>query len=827
LEEIARGGMGVIYKARQLSLNRQVALKMILSGQLASAHEVKRFRVEAEAAAGLEHPNIVPIYEVGEQEGQHYFSMRLINGRSLVHHRQRFHDPKSAARLIAVMARAVHFAHQRGILHRDLKPSNILIDAEGNPHLTDFGLAKMIEHKGDMTQSSAIMGTPDYMAPEQAMGKAKHLTTAADIFSLGVILYEMIIGLPPFRAETPLKTIQQVIEAEPRRPSSINRKIDRDLETICLKCLEKDPQRRYGSAEALDEDLDRWLRNEPISARSVTSPERAVKWARLRPAAAALATVVILSVAGFVLNSTINRERLRRERDTANAARLEADTQRELAETNFFRACEAVETYLNKVTDNPRLKESDFRVLRKELLETAVPFYEDLVRQRSTDGKLLREQAVALMKLGDIRQDLGEHGKAEDAQRQGAVVLERLAADFPDVPGFRADLAVSLNALGNLLLRTGRQEEAREAFQRAVLVGEKLTAGFPATPEYQARLAGSQNNLGFLFYKAGRTNEAESAYRRAIKIQENVANGPSASGDEQAALASSYGNLGALLQESGRPEEAERAHRRALGICEKLATGFPRRGEYQDALATSLNNLGTLQYKMGRTNEAELSYRRAVNIEEKLTAVLPTPPEYRHRSVVSHSNLGMLLFRTGRTNEAEVSFRKAVDIGEKLATDFPSVPGYRADLVSAYRSLWYLLLVTRQTDEARDIHRRKLRAAEKLAADFPFLPEYQADLAAAYMLDGGMFESAARVSTQPEELRRQAEERFRHAIKIGEKLVREFPDSPNYRADLATNHEHFGALLLKSGRAKEAEAANRRAAEVRKQLGTNLPAALK
>lgn len=265
--EIARGGMGVVYKARHKTLNRTVALKMILSGQFASAADVRRFHQEAEAAANLDHSGIVPIYDIGEHEGQHYFSMKFIEGGSLAERLPALRvDRKQTVQLIAKIARAMHHAHQRGILHRDLKPANILLDEAGNPLVSDLGLAKQIKSESDLTHTGAVVGTPAYMPPEQAAAK-KEITTAADIYSLGAILYEALTGQPPHKGESPVVTMMQVLNDEIIRPRQLDRSVDRVLELICLKCLEKDPNDRYTSAAALAEDLESWAAGKPVSVK--------------------------------------------------------------------------------------------------------------------------------------------------------------------------------------------------------------------------------------------------------------------------------------------------------------------------------------------------------------------------------------------------------------------------------------------------------------------------------------------------------------------------------------------------------------------------------
>ncbi len=323
---LGQGGMGVVYLAEQAALKRLVALKVIRHGVNATPAEVARFRAEAEAVARLQHPNIVQIHEVGEQDGVYYLVLEYVDGGSL--DRQLAgtpREPRSTAGMIETLARAVHHAHGRGILHRDLKPANVLLDAQGQPKVTDFGMAKSLQGDSGLTASGQVLGTPSYIAPEQASGKHGEITPAVDVYGLGALLYEMLTGRPPFKGATPLSTLEQVMSQEPVAPSRFQRHIPRDLETICLKCLEKQPSRRYATAEALADDLGRFLSGRPIAARPVGAWGRARKWARRRPIeaclTAAVLVVAVLGLSGIVWqwrNALAQRDTARQELYRAN-----------------------------------------------------------------------------------------------------------------------------------------------------------------------------------------------------------------------------------------------------------------------------------------------------------------------------------------------------------------------------------------------------------------------------------------------------------------------------------------------------------------------------
>ena len=399
LDEIARGGMGVVYRARQTSLNRTVALKMILSGHLASEDDVKRFRSEAEAAASLQHPNIVAIHEVGKHGDHHYYSMDYVVGSTLAAITKETTLPaRQAAQYVKQTADAVHFAHQEGVLHRDLKPSNVMIDQQGQVRITDFGLASKADGNSDLTRTGQILGTPSYMPPEQAQGKRSLIGAASDVYSLGAILYELLTGRPPFRAASVVETIQQVVSTEPASPRLLNRAVPRDLDTICLKCLEKEPHKRYGTAQILSEDLGRFLRGEPIHARAISRLARFERWCRRNPVIASLtcaAGLLLVAVASIATAAYLREAKLHE-----NAERLTDEVQQAYGDVTQLRGQE------HALRNEMRAAQETLSQAKKrtEVLETN---YGELEKQRQTLASTLenRQQKLYLTLLSLAQAD--------------------------------------------------------------------------------------------------------------------------------------------------------------------------------------------------------------------------------------------------------------------------------------------------------------------------------------------------------------------------------------------------------------------------------------
>ena len=695
-EEIARGGMGVVYRARQISLNRPVAVKMILAGRLASDAEKTRFRTEAETAARLQHPGIVAVHEVGEEAGCQFFSMDFVAGRTLEDIvRERPLPMQRAARYVRAIAEAIHYAHQKGVLHRDLKPSNVLIDGNDQPRVTDFGLAKWLEGKSDLTLTGQVLGSPSFMPPEQAGGKGRHVGPCGDIYSLGALLYHLVTGRPPFVAETPAATLRMVAEAEPVPPRLLNPGVPRDLETICLKALEKDPQQRYGTAQELANELGRFLRDEPIRARPVSRPEKILRWCRRNRALAATGSAGIMLLLALGIGSPIAAYRINRE---SQQARKEARRSQEMARflkqmlesagpsSARGRDSSMMREILDKTADRIGKELEDYPAVEADLRITLGKTYSDLglitnALEMTMEGlRLARahigptnaEVATALANLGAMFYD------AEDLEASERYAREALDMRLHLFGEMDTNVAMSLNNLGVTLWNRNKQQEAEQVQRRALAIRRHLL------PPDHPLIAMSFLNLGNAVGARGDLAAAETNYAAAVDIC-------SRSQSESPLAGVLMNNLGMLLGRKGELDAAAEMHQKALALRRKLYQGD------HIFVVYSLTQLGIVLAARGDLDSAETNLNEAV-------AMLQRKKLAAHSAMADAlAGLGMVSARRGNWADAKTRQRLARDIRLK------SSAGENADLADSLDALGLLSVAENDLPEAR---RQFLEAAE-------------------------------------------------------------------------------------------------------------------
>ncbi len=768
LAAVGQGGMGVVWKARQRRPDRLVALKMFRAGDLASPTDVQRFRNEAEVIAQLDHPHILPVYEVGEHDGVHYFSMKLVEGGSLADHLDRFRaDPRAAARLLATIARAVHYAHQRGVLHRDLKPSNILLDAQGEPHVSDFGLAKRVEADSSLTQSGALVGTPSYMAPEQTSGRKGTVTTATDVYGLGAVLYALLTGSPPFQGETVLETLERVREREPEAPRRINVKVDRDLETICLKCLLKEPQRRYESAQALAEDLERWLTGEPIRARRLSYWRRIGKWIRRRPALAAALVSLVLGLAalagsiGWVVgDSAARRGEAERRANTVltEAAGLLEEEKYQEALSKIERA----EGFLAEVpTDSDLFRMAD--QLRRDVrmaqrLEEARLMEARVQMGWFDEDAADKEYAAAFQEYGlDIE---GLDPQLSAVQIRARPIAAKLVATLDDWAYIRrkdTEAAARLIQVVRAIDPDEWRNRLREALRkkdRQTLEGMAASARVgELKPAMLARLGEALSRAGAFDTAVVLLERARQRYPADFWINHNLGQALHDSPKPRLEEAIRYYTAAVAL----RPESLGAHLNRGFALLDKkdLAAAIAEFQEIisiDDGYAEAHTNLGAAYWAQGRLDEAEGELRKAIRLNKHL-------PQ-------AHANLGVVLSAKGLEDEAIAEWRETIQLNK-------NIPEAHSFLGDALRTKG---LIDAAIEETREAVRLK-----------PDSAVFRFNLGSCLVANGQL---------------KQAAHEFQEAIRL--------------REDYADAHYGLGTVLQQQGRLEQAIVEHREAIRFRK-----------
>lgn len=730
IEQLGEGGMGAVHVAEQTSpVRRVVALKLIKPG-MDSRQVLARFGAERQALALMDHPNIAKVLDAGTSEqGRPYFVMELVKGKPITEYCDENRlTPRQRLELFLPVCAAVQHAHQKGIIHRDIKPSNVLVglyDGKPVPKVIDFGVAKAIDQKLTeqtlFTGFGAVIGTPEYMSPEQAQLDNIDIDTRSDVYSLGVLLYELLTGTTPLQSKRAkqaalLEVLRLVREEEPPKPSSrlstteelpniaANRSmeparltgaINGDLDWIVMKCLEKNRNHRYETANGFAADLQRYLADEAVEARPPSPWYRFRKFARRNRGALAAGLIGIMAVLAAVVGLAINNRMVTREKEQKEAALERALREKTRADRNLSQARRAVKEYLLKTSDNPLLKSGDFQDLRKDLLKTALPFYEEFAKQKQEDPELEAERGRAYQDLGAIRRELGDAGRGLSELSEAEDLFRSLSATVPDQPKYALELAGTMISRGVSLSELAKFEEAEKAYRDAHAILEPLAAANPG-PDYRAALAQASSNLGDHLRELGQSADAELMLRRAITIRERLLQDQPDAWQVRDVLAQTWVNLGGLFHADRRVDDARLAFEKAVELLNpdsisKLPPGSALFVNYKQVRGRALNNLGVIHLSAGRLDEAEKSAREALRIKESLVETFPSVPQYRYELASSFNNLGNLLASLKRQEDARTAFEKALRLYERLTAESGAIPIYTVAQAGTYTNLGRLV----------------------------------------------------------------------------------------------------------------------------------------
>jgi tetratricopeptide (TPR) repeat protein len=854
LGRIDGGGMGVVWRVRDLDFQRILAVKVMKSGECHNPRAVRRFLAEARITGQLAHPSLVPVHAQGRlADGRPYYTMKLVEGETLAALLARPDAAGRQAEMLRVftqVCQAVAYAHTRGVIHRDLTPANVMVGAFGEVQVVDWGLAKMLDketgRQGDQereassvslspclpvslsheTQAGTVMGTLRYMPPEQARGEVGLLDRRCDVFNLGAILCELLTGEPPYRCGSREELRRQAANGELADAWARLDGCGAEEELVCLAkaCLAPNREERpadagavAGAMVAYQARAEQRLRR--MDMERCEAQVRAREERNRRRLASALAAAVLAGLVGLAIGTALlakKNQQLIAANGQLDVARTEAVNKGDQAARARDRTFQALDAMTSSVTGDSLETQRVITAEQKQFLNGVLSYYEEFAKEQGDDEATRRRVAAAAQRVGTIHYRLGFVAAAVRAYEQARDSIEKLAADSPGVPQYRRELATNHSNLGVLLHELGKRPEAEAAFRQALALRARLAADFPEVHEYRRGVAGAHDNLGTLLVKSGRYPEAEAAYRRALGIREKLTADHPAVSEHRQNLAVTFVNLGNLLLELGKRPEAEEAYRKAVAILEKLAADSPGLPDNRRELAGGHNNLGALLRELGKRPQAEAAYRKALALLEKLAADSPGVAKYRRELAGSHNNLGNLLRELGRRPEAEEAYRQALALRTKLAADSPDVPQHRRDLAASFKSLGALLRELGRRPEAEVAYRKALALLEKLAADYPGVAEYRQELASIHNNLGNLLRGLGR--------RPDAEEAHRKALALRTRLAADFPNSLQYRQDLASSHNNLGNLLRGLGERSEAEAAFRQALALQEKLAADSPA---